>query len=81
MINNDNNFDYITITKLIIINYFHTTASEVGQLCYNDAQCKAINQFSFCKYIVPNVVGTCACDTDQFIDSSGRCVSRIGKYY
>lgn len=53
-------------------------ASEVGSLCYNDAQCRAVNTFSFCRYLVSQVVGTCACDPDQFIDIQGRCSPRLG---
>ncbi|XP_063604210.1 secreted frizzled-related protein 2-like [Penaeus indicus] len=53
-------------------------ASGVGSLCYNDAQCRAVNTYSFCRFLVSQVVGTCACDPDQFIDIHGRCAPRLG---
>ncbi|KAK4306471.1 hypothetical protein Pmani_021706 [Petrolisthes manimaculis] len=52
--------------------------SGVGALCYNDAQCRAVNNFSFCRFLVEGVVGTCTCDPDQFIDTRGQCVPRLG---
>ncbi|XP_071540736.1 uncharacterized protein [Panulirus ornatus] len=53
-------------------------ASGVGAMCYNDAQCRAVNKFSFCRFMVSEVVGTCTCDPDQFIDLRGRCLPRLG---
>lgn len=53
-------------------------ASGIGDMCYNDAQCRALNKFSFCRLAVAEVVGVCACDPDQFIDSRGYCVPRLG---
>lgn len=52
--------------------------SGIGDMCYNDAQCRALNYFSFCRLSVAGVVGVCTCDPDQFIDSRGRCVPRLG---
>ncbi|XP_042239053.1 frizzled-2-like isoform X2 [Homarus americanus] len=65
-----------------LTNYFNLAcihASVVGAMCYNDAQCRAVNKFSFCRFVVSEVVGTCTCDPDQFIDTHGRCVPRLGK--
>ncbi|KAG0730076.1 Frizzled-7-B [Chionoecetes opilio] len=53
-------------------------ASGIGDMCYNDAQCRALNTFSFCRLSVAEVVGVCVCDPDQFIDSRGQCVPRLG---
>ncbi|XP_076058969.1 uncharacterized protein LOC143035827 isoform X2 [Oratosquilla oratoria] len=53
-------------------------ASGVGELCYSDAQCRATNVHSFCRFFVSKVVGTCACDPDQFLNSEGRCDPRLG---
>ncbi|CAL4114405.1 unnamed protein product [Meganyctiphanes norvegica] len=52
--------------------------NEYGSLCYNSAQCRAVNPFSFCRFVVAEVVGTCTCDTDQFISTRGRCLPRLG---
>lgn len=54
--------------------------SGIGDMCYNDAQCRALNNFSFCRLSVAEVVGVCTCDPDQFIDSRGKCVPRLGKF-
>ncbi|XP_064115514.1 atrial natriuretic peptide-converting enzyme-like isoform X1 [Macrobrachium nipponense] len=73
--------DSVCTCRTPMISYMNLAcihASEVGSLCYNDAQCRAVNVYSFCRYLVSQVVGTCACETDQFINVRGRCSPRLG---